>query len=347
MSKALIISLNFHPGHVSHMVASYKQMADIGYDSEYCVDEAFVFYLPEGSRVCLYGKEPLTNVSVAVFVFPSQKNLILIRKLKKQGAKILYIFHEPMAPMKEYRRAGFSYKYLAKLWVINQISRLTVKWSDAVLLPSMKAVKYYNENPLYTNKNAHYIPLLYDDERTKQNSDAPRSYFSYIGTVAPDHSFKEYLLFVEWAISNNRLPHLRFLVATKSEFEIPRLFIESPRVQIQKGRPLSDAEINDAYASSFVVWNAYERTTQSGVLAKSFMFGTPAIVMRKNLSEFTEDDQEVVAINDNTSYEEIENAVQRITENFDHYSVCARRRFENSFFYRQYNEAIKKILLSL
>ena len=28
--KALIISLNFHPGHVSHMVASYKQCEELG-----------------------------------------------------------------------------------------------------------------------------------------------------------------------------------------------------------------------------------------------------------------------------------------------------------------------------
>ena len=114
MSKvALIISLNFHPGHVSHMVASYKQMEELGYDSKYCVSEGFLPYLPAESCVSVYGKDKRSKVDVAVFVFPSQKNLLLIRKLKRQGAKIIYIFHEPLAPMKEYRKAGFSYKYLA------------------------------------------------------------------------------------------------------------------------------------------------------------------------------------------------------------------------------------------
>ena len=29
--KILIISLNFNPGHVSHLIASYKQCEDLGY----------------------------------------------------------------------------------------------------------------------------------------------------------------------------------------------------------------------------------------------------------------------------------------------------------------------------
>lgn len=347
INRALIISLNFHPGHVSHMVASYRQLEELGYESVYCVDEAFVPYLPVNSRICIYGKDKTGDIAVAIFVFPSQKNLLLIRKLKKQRAKIVYIFHEPLAPMKEYRKAGFSYKYLAKLWVINQISRMTVKWSDVVLLPSKKAVEFYNANPIYTNENVHYLPLLYDDERTAQLAERQRKYFSYIGTVAADHSFNEYLKFVEWAIKENRLPELKFLIATKSEFDVPKTLAESSRVKFQKGKPLSDAEINESYTSTLVVWNAYARTTQSGVLAKSFMFGTPAIVLRKNLSEFTEDGKEVVAIDNNKSFEEIEKAVNTIISSFENYTRAARKRFEDTFYFRKYNEEMKTILSSL
>lgn len=344
MEKALVISLNFHPGHVSHMVASYRQMEELGYESVYCVAEGFVNYLPKDSRICVYRKDELPKVSIAIFVFPSQKNLLLIRKLKRQGAKIVYIFHEPLAPLKEYKKAGFSYKYLAKLWVINRISSLTVKWSDVILLPSKKAVDYYKANPLYKNENTHYLPLLYDDERKNFLTLPERKYFSYIGTVAADHSFDEYLQFVKKVIEKDALPELSFLVATKSEFEVPQELLDSPRVIIRKGTPLSDEEINECYASTFVVWNAYARTTQSGVLAKSFMFGTPAIVLRKNLSEFTEDGKEVVAIDDNTSFEEIEKAVVKITDSFTQFSDAARKRFEETFYYKQYNITIKKII---
>ncbi len=341
--SALVISLNFHPGHVSHMVASYRQMEELGYESIYCVADGFVNYLPKDSRICVYGKNVLPKISVAIFVFPSQKNLLLIRKLKKQGTKIVYIFHEPLAPMNVYRKAGFSYKYLAKLWIINRISSLTVKWSDLILLPSNKAVEYYKSNPLYKNENYHYLPLLYDDERTPELANIERKYFSYIGTVAADHSFTEYLEFVKWAVKENKLPQIKFLIATKSDFDVPQELLDSPRVSIQKGRPLSDEEINECYASTYVVWNAYARTTQSGVLAKSFMFGTPAIVLRKNLSEFTEEGKEVVTIDYNTSFEEVEAAAMKVWSDFDHYSDAARKRFEETFYYKKYNKDIENV----
>lgn len=344
---ALIISLNFHPGHVSHMVASYRQMEELGYESIFCVAGGFVNFLPGSSRICVYGRDELPKTDVAFFLFPSQRNLLLIRRLKRRKTKIVYIFHEPLARMSEYRKAGFSYKYLAKLWIINRISGLTVKWSDSVLLPSKKAVDFYIANPLYKNQNYHYLPLLFDDERTAEHMQCERRNFSYIGTVAADHSFKEYLDFVQWAVIEDRLPQVQFLIATKSEFSVPQELADSERVVIQKGRPLDDAEINASYASTLVVWNAYARTTQSGVLAKSFMFGTPAIVLRKNLSEFTEDGKEVMAIDDNTSFEQIEAAIMRIMSDFPRYSKYARKRFENTFYYRNSNHIIKEVLSAL
>lgn len=344
MDTALVISLNFHPGHVSHLVAIYKQMQELGYNSTYCVADGFVSYLPKGSRICIYGKDCLPDASVAIFVFPSERNLLLTLQLKKRGSKIVYIFHEPLAPMREYRKAGFSYKYLIKLWIVNQISRVTVKWSDIILLPSQKAMEFYRANPIYKNQNYHYLPLMYGNERTDEMARVERRYFAYIGTVAADHSFTEYLRFVEYAVKNDKLKQLSFLIATKSEFDVPQSLAESSRVVIHKGKPLSDVEINEYYASTYVVWNAYTRTTQSGVLAKAFMFGTPAIVLKKNLSEFTEDGYEVVAIDDNTSFEEIEKGVVKIVNNFNCYSDKARKRFEESFYYKQYNDFVESIL---
>lgn len=347
MSVALIVSLNFHPGHVSHLRASYRQMEELGYESVFCVNEAFTDYFPADSRICVYEKAEVPQAAVAIFVFPSQRNVALIRSVKRRGTKIVYIFHEPLARLKIYREAGFSLSYLARLWLVNRISALTVRLSDVVLLPSRKAVELYSNNSLYRNDNYHYLPLLYDDERSPEIVNAQRRFFSYIGTVAADHSFTEYLQFVEWAVRENRLPDLQFLIATKSEFDVPPALAESPRVVVRKGVPLSDEAINACYASSYAVWNAYVRTTQSGVLAKSFMFGTPAIVLRKNLSEFTEDGKEVVAIADNTSFAEIEAAVLRIVESFPHFSDAARRRFEGTFYYRNYNGTVKEIIKSL
>lgn len=342
--KALIISLNFHPGHVSHMVASYKQCEELGYESIYYVDPKFTNFLPKDSRIVSATAGERPKADLAIFLFPSQKNLSLIWKIKREGTKVVYIFHEPLAPMKVYREAGFSWKYLAKLWVIDHVSALTVKWSDVILVPSRKAVKYYEENNLYTNQNCHYLPLMYADEREERHTFMPRMYFSYIGTVAADHSFDEYLRFVEWAVTNQKLEGVDFLVGTKSEFEVPEALKNSKRVTIHKGKPMTDEEINAYYSSTIAVWNAYARTTQSGVLAKSFMFGTPALVMRQNLNEFTHDGENVVAIDDNTSFKQIEAAVIKIHDNFDAFSAGCRKEFKKSFYYRVYNEQLKDIL---
>ena len=344
MKTSLIISLNFHPGHVSHMVASYKQCEELGYESVFYVNPAFIPYLPKGSRIVSAVDCAHIQADLATFLFPSQKNLSLIRKLKRQGTKIVYIFHEPLAPMKVYRKAGFSIKYLAKLWVIDHVSALTVKWSDFILIPSRKAIKYYQENSLYKNKKYFYLPLMYSDEYKENNAKVPRQFFSYIGTVAADHSFSEYLNFVEWAVTNNKLGCIKFLIGTKSEFELPKVLQDSNRVIIHKGKPMSDDEINAYYNSSIAVWNAYARTTQSGVLAKSFMFGTPALVMRKNLNEFTHDGQNVVAIDDNTNMEEIAAAIEKIYANRENFYHECRKEFEMSFYYRVYNSKFNEII---
>lgn len=264
--------------------------------------------------------------------------------MKREGTKVVYIFHEPLAPMKVYREAGFSWMYLAKLWVVDHISALTVKLSDIIIVPSRKAVRYYEENKLYTNKNFHYLPLMYADEREERHALMPRLYFSYIGTVAADHSFKEYLDLVEWAVVNNKLEGVNFLIGTKSEFDVPDNLKKSSRVTIHKGTPMTDEEINAYYSSTMVVWNAYARTTQSGVLAKSFMFGTPALVLRNNLNEFTHDGNNVVAIDENTNFEEIEAAVANIRDHFESFSAGCRKEFEKSFYYKVSNEQFKRII---
>jgi len=303
MGKALIVSLNFNPGHVSHLIASYMQCKDLGYNSVLYIDMQFLPYLPNGLNVIVYGEKLPEAIDLAVFTFPSEKNLSEIKYLKRKlNSKVIYIFHEPLEKISVYRKAGFSIKKLLKLAIINEISALTVKWADIILLPSRKALDLYEANKKYKNNNKHYMPLMYDDERQEKNSLLSRKYFSYIGTIAPDHSFNEFIEFVNYAIMEKWLEELNFLIATKSTIEktdkIVKL-IDTGRLTIVEGTPLSNEQINSYYVSSFVVWNAYERTTQSGVLAKSFMFGTPAIVLKKNLSEFTKEDVEVVAIEDN------------------------------------------------
>ena len=346
IKKAIIVSLKFHPGHVSHLVASYKQCEELGYEPYFYVNEGFKSFLPKNSNVLVYGKDKVEDVKLIVLTFPHPLNIRLILSTKIRQTKILYIFHEPLTKYSVYRKAGFSIIQMIKLIVGDLLECITVKLADAIILPSLKAVNYYMDNRLYVNRNFAYIPLMYNDECEKRHEEMPRLYFSYIGTVAADHSFNEYMDFVCWAIRENKLPNLKFLIATKSEFRVPQELSKSPRVTIHKGTPMSDDEINAFYASTYVVWNAYVRTTQSGVLAKSFMFGTPALVLRQNCNEFAQDEIEVKAINSNKNFEEIELAINCIISNFDKYSESCRDQFMNSFYYRKYNERVRSLLES-
>lgn len=348
MRTALIISLNFNPGHVSHLRASYHQFEELGYESCYYVNPAFKGFLPKGSRAIFYGEGKPKAADVAIVWFPSQKNLQVIWSLKRRfKTKIIYCFHEPVTSFKEYHESGYTRKQVLIERIKDWIGAYTSNISDAVIMPSKKAYANYQEGKLYKNRNAIYMPLLYDDERTEEHQKTGRKYFSYIGTVAPDHSFNEFVAFIKWAYKQDKLKGVNFMIATRSVVECDEVLTEmldAGRLKMIQGKPMDDETINGCYVSTYVVWNAYARTMQSGVLAKSFMFGTPAVVLRKNLSEFTVDGQEVVAIDDNTSFEEIEKAVLRITSDFEHYSSAARKRFEETFYYKQYNERIRELI---
>ena len=217
---------------------------------------------------------------------------------------------------------------------------------DAVLLPSHKAYKNFQTCSRYKNKNYYYVPLLFDDENTSDIK-TKRRYFSYIGTIASDHSYGEYVKFVLWAITHNEIPNSDFLIATKSKVERTddiQSAISSGRLHIIDGQPMTNEEINTYYSESYLIWNAYKRMMQSGVLPKAFMFGTPALVLTKNESEFVKDGEGVIAINDNRSFLEIKAAVIKTTSSFAQYSNRGRELFFKYFYYRTHNKLFQTII---
>lgn len=349
MKKAIIVSLKFHPGHISHLIASYKQFRELGYDTYFFVHAEFAKYLSDyKDNVLIYRKDKLQNISISLFLFPAINNIIEMFKQKISGSKIIYVFHEPVEPYSKYLAVGYSKIYVFKKILANFLYRIMVRLSNTVILPSRKSLEMFEANKGYKNKNYYYLPLMFDDERKlQQNNSICREYFSYIGTIAIDHCFTECQEFILRSIENNGDNGFNFLIATKNTIartERIQKAIETGKLKIIDGEPMTNEEINEHYASSFGIWNAYSRTNQSGVLPKAFMFGTPALVMRKNLNEFTHDCENVVAIDDNTNFEEIEAAVKKIHDNFDVFSSASRKEFEKSFYYRVYNERFREIV---
>lgn len=341
--KAIVVSLKFNPGHVSHMIASFKQLSELGYDTYFYINEKFVEFLPKEflKDVIIHGKQSIGKVDLAIFLFPSLYNITEIIKIRlRNKCNILYIYHEPILSFKEFKDSGFKGIKLMMLYLKNLVSALIVKMVDIVLLPSNKALYNYDHNKLYSNKNRHYIPLMYDDEVDETNQ-CNKEYFSYIGTIASDHSFDKYVNFIRWAIETNWCPEIKFLIATRSECTLD---FTSPRLSVIAGRPLTNQEINECYAKSYVIWNAYKRTTQSGVLPKAFMFSTPAIILSNNTNEFTVSGYNVEEIKDNTSFVEISEALLKIYNNLQYYKTNARDSFLKKFHYQQYNDLFNDII---
>ena len=351
MKSLLIFSLQFRPQHVSHLVASYKQAIDIGLAPVLLVDKEFIPFLPDGLSLVTDVSE-IQHVDYAIFWFPALKNLTVMRRLRRSfKCKIMYVMHEPIEKYSTYIKSGNSHKWTIRFFLKYYVSMLFLMLSDKILLPSQKAIRLYkNSIAVKFNSNYTYLPLLYYKETLPCICD--RKYFSYIGTVSPDHAFDAFVDFIyKLSLSKDYdSDEFTFKIATKYKVErTPELeeLIVKGFLTIQDGNPLTDEEINTAYASSIAVWNAYNRTTQSGVMAKAFMFGTPAIVLKKNLSEFMTDRGNVYACTSNTDYVDLLGALKYITEHFQDMSMYAEQSFSKYFNYSQYNFRMKEIISEL
>jgi len=133
--------------------------------------------------------------------------------------------------------------------------------------------------------------------------------------------------------------------------ELPRYVLRDPmisrhraRVETCCGRPLQTEEINRCYSESLCVWNVYRRSTQSGVLPKALMFGTPVLISQTgSFAEFVEDGVHgrFVSAQDHTA---IRYAIDDIRERIAEYACNCRAKFTGTFFYRSKLADLERLL---
>jgi len=290
------------------------------------------------------------------FVFiqnPSTENHPFSRRIKQQGKEplIFYIYHEPFDGFRKKLEEGM--KGFIKAIIAHEFNKKTLKLVDCVLLPSSSAVNTYETLDIRHNPKYHYLPLLFEDEAqnySKHISRNDRPFFSYIGTVAKAHDFDGFLKYMEFAYENKL--GAKFLIATKSKIgnviaSKPLLtkMISNGQLEVIHGKPLSNEEINDCFAKSFCVWNLYRRSTQSGVLPKAFMFGTPVIASPiGSFPEFVTPGQNGEIIGASKNFQEISEALEKINGSFERYSTGARKSFLDTFHYKANIERLRKII---
>ena len=341
--KVLIVSHNFNPGHYSHLIASYKLFEEGGVYPELLVHNKYnkMDKLNEFKKInSLVELKKIKSVTTVLIWFPSFLNLIdiflfaLFRKIT-----VIYVFHEPFDSLINYYNSGFGILKILKIILIDIINRITTANVDKVILPSLKAFNTFKSNYRSLNENFVYEPLLFDDENVEPIEIEDKNCISYIGTIAKDHAFDKFVFLIDFALQNNWFPGYNFVIATKNVIPSKERSIlikhqGNKRLIIQEGEILNNQKINKFYSISLIVWNAYYRSMQSGVLPKAYMFGAAVIALEKNKNEFIDNNETGILISNEWNLEEIKIAISNIIRNKDFMSKKSRNKFLSTFYYK-------------
>lgn len=339
--RAILASKRFNPGHISHMEANCKLLEEQGFDVRYSVNERFLSFPDCGMQ----GKESgfshwiaLRRGDLFIVWYASVSvvfNLLFVRLFSR--ATTVYIYHEPYTSFSSYRAAGFSWLKTVRVTAISLVSRVICALSDKIILPSERA---FQAMPAAQQEPRRYakINLMFADESAPKTQGLVREFVSYIGTIAEDHAFDEFVQLMHACVADKALLPLRFLIATRSPVpEKHRAVIDecvsSGRLVLQAGRPMTNAEINHFYASSFVVWNAYRRSMQSGVLPKAYMFGTPVLVSTCNQSEYFQEGVHGALLSTGYTLQEFQLTISWLQANWANISSNCRTQYLQNFDY--------------
>ena len=350
-SRACIISLHFHPANVSWLIAYGKIFEELGYEVDYIIHPAYKSFaeFAHTDSACISttpGWDTSKQYEHALFTNAAVKNHMYGKILKKTGCKVWYIYHEPWESLRTYLRTE-NMSVIMKFYAAHYLSAKMLAISDGVILPSQCCVSDYERCDIRYNPTYFRIPLLYDDEAGELLNEK-RLYFSYIGTITKAHGFDKFIEFVKFSLRRNL--DIRFLIA--SQVPLPEdvtrdeaIAKASDRIVVHCGRPLSNNEINLCFAQSICVWNVYRRSTQSGVLAKATMFGSPVLASDTgSFREFVDDRQDGRFLQD-VSPESVLEAYEDIRSNINRYTSLSREKFLTTFYYKSQLELCRNVFL--
>lgn len=344
--KIIIASINFAPGMVAHLHAYYRLCVECGFQTILYLDETYLKYIDRNEYTIV------TDLKAVIAINP---NIVLLYNVataairfakicKSNGWKFLYVWHEPYPGLKQVLKEG---SYIPQFIGAHCVSLYICCQADKVFLASDYAMESCYKYTRSMYKKAVKFPLIFMDEaQTKETT--PRKYFSHVGSFCKSHASLEFLKFVKSAVGKSIL----FQIATRTNITeylndpILQYMQKNGQLVVQQGRPLTIKEITIAYRNSICVWNAYSRSTQSGVLANAFMLGTPVIASRLgSFPEFVKPGLTGEFIDDYEP-ETILNAYYEIAHNIDKMEKVCRNEFLEKFYYKNQCELFKKIVYS-
>ena len=349
--KVCISSLKFSPAHVSHMIAYAKLFREIGCEPFLWLDENYKkMDLTNEFQVIWYKGSVPNKTDLLFFANNSTINYKFSREFASKAGKVIYLYHEPWESFDQYLKEGV--KQALKATIGHCFSIKSLRYFTVIIVPSNYALKLYERADIRYNKNVVMIPLLFDDEINHEINPNSKAYFSYIGHAVKGHTFDKYIELIKWIYTSGST--MKFEIATRTDIgkmikndETLQKMINSGTLRLSYGRPLTNPEINQAYERSFCVWNVYRRTTQSGVLPKAFMFGTPVIASNVgSFPEFVRNGENGYLVND-YDFKSIYQRLLGIRENISTMSMNCRNTFENTFYWKAQITKMKEVLESL
>lgn len=347
-TKIAVVSLKFAPGHAAHLRAYRGLFQEMGLETVLFLTPEYKDFLGEDPGL-VYTDEVLPIVDShpdLVFIHNiSTKNLALLSLCRKRKIRSAYVLHEPRGSLQELLAEG---RDLAKTVGANTVNWMICRKADLVLLCSETGLNNYRRYMKGCNPNAKMLPLFFPDDYEADKLFV-REYFSFIGGFTDVHACREFLEFMEYALTENK--EIRFRIATRTnlgnELDKPVFVraIQEGRLKIQAGRPMTNEEINRFYRQSICVWNAYNRSTQSGVLACALMQGAPVLVNQNGAAgECVTDGETGYYISWPMNKDEILEKYSKIAENADAMSRKCREAFLNRFWYGNRAEETKEVL---
>ena len=351
MPTVLLVSLRANPAFVQHMFAYAEALRELGYTPAFLVDPAYDdFSNLQQAGLFLKSLPPAlaANPTHAIFFNPALANLQIAKALKRNGTRILYLYHEPWQ---------MSLKYLldegirdtCKAILAHRFTIPMLRLADRVLVASRYALGVYQDSDIRYNPCVSYLPLLYDDDAPSRSDSLiqEKKYFSFIGNPCRAHGFDQFLNVMKAALPLDM--ETQFLIA--SRFPLPKSVLREPiftrnrsRIVLRCGRAMSNEEINTCYRESICVWNVYRRSTQSGVLPKALMFGAPLVC--SNIGSFPQylASGEAGRIVSGSDPAEILRAFRELQDNLPARANQCRRLFLSTFYYRAHIDQLAGLL---
>lgn len=345
--KVLIASVHLGAGHTAHLQAYQKLSEECGYETALYLHKDYMKLFSNIQGRLFFTEDDAKGFKPdVVWIYNTgTENIRLIKLAKELHSHIVYVLHEPYMGFRELMKDGSYWWKQGAACVLND---WICRQSDKVVLSSKYATKNCRKYMRGAYKKHVMFPLIFEDEMTTDITS--RTYLTMASAYDDPKASDEFLNFVKESADRN---DIKFQIATRTEISeklddpVVKKMINNGRLIVQQGRPLTEDEMNTAYRTSIATWNAYKRSTQSGVLAHAFMQGSPVIATHVgSFDEYVVDGKTGTFIRD-YSYQEIFNAYKRIEGDIETISSNCRKAFLHRFYYKNQEDRFKKIIESL